>query len=149
MTRRIQAYFRTESEAEGAKTALIPYSVEALEISQLTDPLDSGRDRRPNLLLPLVPYNNSVITGGTMGVAGTAGALSGAAVVPAVVDNDDEGLRRADVDADNDILRDTNVNDDVDLSEVHIVMSLKTTEEHYNEVVETLRGKHAYVEVFE
>ncbi|AIQ54326.1 hypothetical protein [Paenibacillus sp. FSL R7-0331] len=149
MTRRIQAYFRTESEAEGAKTALIPYSVEALEISPLTDPLDSGRDRRPNLLLPLVPYNNSAITGGTMGVAGTAGALSGAAVVPAVSDIDDEGLKRSDVDRDNDIVQDTNINDDVDLSEVHIVMSLKTTEEHYNEVVETLRGKHAYVEVFD
>ncbi|CAH1196780.1 hypothetical protein PAECIP111892_02324 [Paenibacillus auburnensis] len=147
MTRRIQAYFRTESEAEGAKTALIPYGVEGLEISPLTDPLDIGRNNRPNILLPLVPYNNSAMTGGAFGVAGTAGTLNGAAIVPAV--DPDDGLERSDINNDDGLRRNADVNHDVDLSDVTVVMALKVAEEHYNEVIETLRGKHAYVEVFE
>lgn len=145
MTRRIQAYFRTESEAEGAKTALIPYGVESLEVSPLTDPLDIGRNNRTNILLPLAPYNNSAMNGGAFGVAGTTGTLGGAAVVPAV--DLDEGLDRSDIN--NDLRDNTDANNEADLSDVHFVMALKAADEHFNEVVETLRGKHAYVEVFE
>lgn len=147
MSRRIQAYFRTESEAEGAKTALIPYGVEDLEVSPLTDPLDLAGNTRTNILLPLAPYNNSAMTGGAFGVAGTTGALGGAAVVPAV--DLDEGLDRSDIGNDNEARRDADVNNEADLSEVHFVMALKVAENHFNEVVETLRGKEAYVEVFE
>lgn len=39
MTKRIQAYFRTEDEAEGAKTALLSFDVEGLDVGALTDPL--------------------------------------------------------------------------------------------------------------
>ncbi|MNR51829.1 hypothetical protein D3C85_1715640 [compost metagenome] len=87
------------------------------------------------------------MTGGAFGVAGTTGTLNGAAVVP-VVDPDD-GLERSDINNDDGLRRNADANRDVDLSDVNIVMSLKAAEEHYNEVVETLRGKHAYVEVFE
>jgi hypothetical protein len=148
MTRRIQAYFRTESEAEGAKTALIPYGVEGLEVSPLTDPLDIGRNNRTNILLPLAPYNNSAMTGGAFGVAGTTGTLGTAAVVPAI--DLDNGLEHSDINTDSNPQANTEVNkDEVDLSDVHFVMALKVAEEHFNEVVETLRGKDAYVEVFE
>lgn len=59
MTKRIQAYFSTEDAAEGAKTALIPYGVEGIEVSALTDPLDTGGNNRRNILMPLAPYNTS------------------------------------------------------------------------------------------
>lgn len=64
MTKRIQAYFSTEDAAEGAKTALIPYGVEGIEVSALTDPLDTGGNNRRNILIPLAPYNTSATAAG-------------------------------------------------------------------------------------
>ncbi|MEC0166798.1 hypothetical protein [Paenibacillus graminis] len=147
MTTRIQAYFRTESEAEGAKTALIPYGVEGIEVSELTDPLRKGDHRSRNILLPLAPYNNSSTAGGAPGVAGVTGTLPGAAIVPGIgIDNDLDD----NTDARNagEVRSATDV-DDRDLSDVRYVMDLKAPEEKRNEVVEVLRGKHAFVEIFE
>lgn len=39
--------------------------------------------------------------------------------------------------------------EDGDLSELRYVMDLSVAEENYNEVVETLRGKGAFVEQFD
>ncbi|MBW4080229.1 hypothetical protein [Paenibacillus sp. S150] len=147
MTKRIQAYFRTEDEAEGAKTALIPYGVEGLEVSALTDPLDKGDHRSRNILLPLVPYNNSAMAGGAFGVAGASGSLSGAAIVPGIrvdddPDDDTDARSAGDVRSEKDV-------DDRDLGNLHYVMDLKVSEEKHNEVIEVLRGKRAFVEIFE
>lgn len=150
MSRRIQAYFRTEDEAEGAKTALIPYGLSDSEVSALTDPLDeNGRGTR-NILLPLIPYNNSGMTSGTFGVAGATGSLTGGApIVPAInVDDkaDDPDARSAgDVrDGAEPLIGNNNDNDDL-----HYVMDVKVEDANFNEVVEALRSKHAYVEVFD
>jgi len=142
MSRRIQAYFRTEDEAEGAKTALIAVSVESLEVGPLTDPLDRGR----NILLPLVPLSNTSMTGGVVGSAGAAGSPPAAAIVP--------GLAVSDTFGDNDVRREGEIRDstdvgDGDLKDLHYVMDLKVGEEHYHEAVQILRGKHAFVEVFD
>lgn len=37
MSKQIQAYFRTESEAEGARTTLQTYNIDQLEVGQLQD----------------------------------------------------------------------------------------------------------------
>lgn len=147
MTTRIQAYFRNESEAEGAKTALIPYGLEGIEVSPLTDPLDKGDRRSRNILLPLVPYNNSAMAGGAFGVAGATGSLSGAAIVPGIrvdddLDDNTDARSAGDVRSGSDA-------DDRDLDDLHYVMALKVPEEKHHEVVEVLRGKHAFVEIFE
>ncbi|UQZ33020.1 hypothetical protein C2I18_05230 [Paenibacillus sp. PK3_47] len=148
MSKRIQAYFRTEDEAEGARVSLIPYGVSDSEVSALTDPLDAdGRSTR-NFILPLIPYNNSAMTGGAYGVAGATGTLSGAPIVPPInvgdrVD-DPEARSAGDVREGTEPLLGGNDEDDL-----HYVMDLKVEDASFNEIVEVLRGKHAYVEVFD
>ncbi|MDQ0192715.1 hypothetical protein [Paenibacillus wynnii] len=148
MTRRIQAYFRTEDEAEGAKTSLISYNVEGLEVSRLTDSLDSGGRSNRNILVPLVAYTNTSMSGGLAGVGGTTGSVAGnAAILPGIVaidPTDDNGkhLRGGEV-------RNNTVVADADLRDLNYVMELKVPRENYLEVIETLRNKHAFVEVFE
>jgi hypothetical protein len=148
MTRRIQAYFKTEDEAEGAKTALIPYGIEGSEVSALTDPLDTGGNTRRNILIPLAPYNTSATAaGGVYAAGGTTGPLAGAAIVPGVaVDNDpgrtDNDRTPGEVHAGSDLK-------DSDLANLNYVMDLKVADTDYNAVVEVLRGKQAYVEIFD
>ncbi|AIQ43163.1 hypothetical protein MKZ24_12335 [Paenibacillus sp. FSL R7-0297] len=148
MTKRIQAYFSTEDAAEGAKTALIPYGVEGIEVSALTDPLDTGGNNRRNILMPLAPYNTSATAaGGVYAAGGATGPLTGAAIVPGVTVDDDLG-RTDDERTAGEVHRDSDLTNS-DLENLHYVMDLKVAENHYNEVVEVLRGKQAYVEIFD
>ncbi|WNS43661.1 hypothetical protein [Paenibacillus sp. MMS20-IR301] len=148
MTKRIQAYFSSEDAAEGAKTALIPYGVEGIEVSALTDPLDTGRNSRRNILVPLAPFNTSATAaGGVYSTGGAAGPLTGAAIVPGVALDDDSG--RVDDERTAGEVHNGSDLKDSDLENLHYVMDLKVAENHYNEVVEVLRGKQAYVEIFD
>ncbi|AIQ60387.1 hypothetical protein [Paenibacillus borealis] len=148
MTKRIQAYFSTEDAAEGAKTALIPYGVEGIEVSALTDPLDTGGNNRRNILIPLAPYNTSATAaGGVYAAGGAAGPLTGAAIVPGVTVDDDLG-RTDDERTAGEVHSGSDLKSS-DLDNLHYVMDLKVAENHYNEVVEVLRGKQAYVEIFD
>lgn len=153
MTRKIQAYFRTENEAEGAKTALISYKVDGLEVWPLTDPI--GEDHR--ILFPIAPFNNNTsIASGMAGTFGTASTpAAGAVVLPDLNDYETRDQPETHYSVDEDQLSadvvDEGVNDleDVDLSDLRYVMELSVAEENYNEVVETLRGKGAFVEQFD
>ena len=148
MSRRIQAYFRTEDEAEGAKTALLSYDVETMEVGELTDPLDNGNRANRNILIPLVAYNGSPMTGGVgTTAAGTGVGFPGAAIVPGAaltdpLDDNDNHLGTGEVHNNTEIA-------DGDLDDLHYVMELKVPRENYLEVIEALRRKNAYVEVFE
>ena len=143
MTKRIQAYFRTEDDAEGAKTALIAYDVEGLDVWPLTDPL--GRDSR--ILVPLIPLGNSALASGGFSVAGTSGSPgAGAALVAgARIEDTDNELDNRDA---TDRPREDEISDS-DRGELHYVMELKVEDSKYNEVVQILRGKQAYVELFD
>ncbi|WP_410514369.1 hypothetical protein PaeBR_08250 [Paenibacillus sp. BR2-3] len=143
MTKRIQAYFKTEDEAEGAKTSLISYNVEGLEVWPLTDPLER-RDR--NILMPLVPLNNGGMAGGAFGTLGT-GSPGAVAIVPGITDS--ESLNETDSRSNTNEARDNILFHDSDLDDVHYVMDLKVGEQHYSEVIDVLRGKNGYVEVFD
>lgn len=148
MTKRIQAYFSTEDAAEGAKTALIPYGVEGIEVSALTDPLDTGGNNRRNILIPLAPYNTSATAaGGVYAAGGATGPLTGAAIVPGVTVDDDLG-RTDDERTAGEVHSGSDLKNS-DLENLHYVMDLKVAENYYNEVVEVLRGKQAYVEIFD
>lgn len=144
MTRKIQAYFRTENEAEGAKTALFAYNVDGLEVWPLTDPL--GRDR--NILFPIAPFSNTSVAAGTVGSLGAESTpAAGAMLVPGLA-----GSQRRDDEDDHYRVDEDQISANVadgDLDDLHYVMDLNVAEENYNEVVEILRGKSAYVEVFE
>ncbi|QUL53723.1 hypothetical protein KDC22_25715 [Paenibacillus tritici] len=153
MTKRIQAYFSTESAAEGAKTALIPYGVKGMEVSALTDPLNNGGNNRRNILIPLGSTNTaSTGAGGVYAAGGASGMAAGAAIVPAVADDDDvnrtDEVRAEEVRNEGEVHRGNDLKDS-DLENLHYVMDLKVAENQYNEVVEVLRGKQAYVEIFD
>ncbi|SET68903.1 hypothetical protein [Paenibacillus sp. NFR01] len=146
MSRRIQVYFRNEDEAEGAKTALIPYGVENIESSALTDPLDAG-GRPARILIPFIPYNNAASAASGVAVPGGIGPLSGGAVITSV-DADDPVVDDADG-PQNTVTRGDDEYFNGDYKELRYVMEVKVPDERYHEVVEVLRGKHGYVEVFE
>lgn len=143
MTKRIQAYFKSEDDAQGAKTALIPYSVD-MEVWPLTDPL--ARDHR--ILVPLIPLGNSAMSAGGFSTSGTSTAPgAGAALVtstgiPQSID-ETENLSNDKQPYEDDIIGDG------DLKELRYVAELKVEDQKYNEIVHILRGKGAYVELFE
>ncbi|MDT3426646.1 hypothetical protein J2Z22_002172 [Paenibacillus forsythiae] len=142
MTRRIQAYFRTEDEAEGVKTALLSFDADGLDVWALTDPL--GQDRR--LLFPLMPTNNLAGTGSTFASFGTAPA-------PVPVASGDVNEGRAPLSGEaflgSDDLRADRMYADGDLDSLRYVMEIKVTDEDFNAVVHTLRSRNAFVEIFD
>lgn len=149
MTRKIQAYFRTENEAQGAKTALISYQVDGLEVWPLTDPI--GDDRR--ILSPIAPFSNTSIATGTVGSLGADSTpAAGAMLLPGVSSSEtgDESETNYSVNEDHvsAAVADGEL-EDGDLSELRYVIELSVAEENYNEVVEILRGKGAFLEQFD
>ncbi|MFM9279214.1 hypothetical protein [Paenibacillus jiagnxiensis] len=145
MPKQIQAYFKTEDEAEGARTSLQAYRTEHLEVGQLDGTL--GRDRR--LLIPFVPYN----TAGSMNTGGAAGAVAAGTgysdrVVPVVSDRNEEGVRREDL-QDTGLLDAADVFSSEDNDKLQYVLSAKVDDADYEEIVRKLRANHAYVDRFD
>lgn len=58
MSKHIQAYFCSEDQAEGARSHLIPYGIEQLEVGKL----EKGIGRSSNLLVPFAPIQNATST---------------------------------------------------------------------------------------
>ncbi|NGM81899.1 hypothetical protein G5B47_05685 [Paenibacillus sp. 7124] len=143
MTKRIQAYFRNENEAEGAKTVLLSFDADVLEVGALTDPL--GEDRR--LLLPLMPPNNLAGSGSTFAAFGAAPAA--VPVRTASTDIDRKEPFNGDAANGRDDLRADRMYAEGDLDHLGYVMEIKVSDEDFNAVVHTLRGKNAYVEIFD
>ncbi|MBB3127114.1 hypothetical protein FHS19_001768 [Paenibacillus rhizosphaerae] len=152
MTKQIQAYFKSEDDAESAKTKLIGFQTEHLEVSRLGDGIDS--DRR--ILLPIAPVNLS----GSVNAAGTSGAVGvptayPAAGIPVVDDRDPDELseveraRRAD--EGDDLLSgavDVSPNDE-DYRNLEYVLAAKVPDDTYQDVVNILRASGGYVEIFD
>ncbi|WP_054958129.1 hypothetical protein [Paenibacillus dakarensis] len=141
MSKQIQAYFRTESEAEGARTSLQTYHVDQLEVGQLQESLG----QRPNLIVPLVPWSLTGTGGGAMGTGTATGTIGNGpgAVVPVVPRPDDVPEADRDDWVDGDALSDS------DYDDLKYVLSCKVSDAEYEEIVQVLRRKHAYVERFE
>jgi hypothetical protein len=144
MSKQIQAYFQTEDQAEGAKTTLIGYKTEHLEVSKL----ENSIGRKANPIVPLVAMNPSgnMGTSGAIGVTGTGG-ITGNNVVPVVVGNDIES----------DTTKGSNVSEQSDLTNaadttkdnyeaLNYVLSAKVEDEHYDEIVQKLRQVNAHIE---
>ncbi|MFS0872091.1 hypothetical protein [Paenibacillus xylanilyticus] len=145
MAKHIQAYFRTEDEAEGARTSLQTFRTEHLEVGQLDSAI--GRDRR--IMLPLVPYNTAggAGTNGAMGVGTAPGVPASENVVPVVsnVDRNADRGPRDNVNEDGDLLDAADVSSD-DYDDLHYVLSAKVQDEDYDEIIHKLRSNNAYVE---
>ncbi|MCJ8011697.1 hypothetical protein MUG84_08015 [Paenibacillus sp. KQZ6P-2] len=159
MTKQIQAYFKTEDDAETAKTKLIGTDTDHLEVSRLGTALDG--DRR--ILLPIAPVNiaGNMNTGGAVGAGGAPGIAYAALVIP-VVDGENDIYRqsedtspeerslRRDLNEDEPLfgIADANAGLD-DTRDLKYVLSCNVKDEIYSEVVNKLRESGGYVEIFD
>ncbi|MEC0091666.1 hypothetical protein [Paenibacillus macquariensis] len=144
MSKQIQAYFQTEDQAEGAKTTLLTYKTEHLEVSKLAEAID----RDNHLLFPLVGINTSgnINTSGAVGIMG-AGGIAGINIVPTLDNNDVETDKRVEshVNDEGKLGNAAEVTSD-NIDHLNYVLVAKVQAEHYNEIVQMLREHHAYVE---
>lgn len=140
MSKQLQAYFRTEDEAEGARTTLLTYKTEQLEVSPLMDPMNRGA----NILVPIIPWNGTAAGAGNAGAsAGSAGGTGiPAAVVGARADEDGAPDRNDDW-VDNPDIKDT------DFDDLKYTLTAKVRDEDYEEIIRKLRANNAFVERFE
>lgn len=148
MSRHIQAYFRSEDEAEGARTSLITFDTESLEVGQLHDRVSAGN----NVLVPIIPLggsgtldgggtsgsnvNGMTTTGGVIGVEGTRGNIS-------TDSRNDGGL------VDTFEVTGDGIYTNEDYNNLEYVMSLKVQDRDYEEIVQKLRQQGAFVEQFD
>ncbi|ANS75465.1 hypothetical protein AWM70_13315 [Paenibacillus yonginensis] len=152
MSRHIQAYFKTEDDAESARTRLIGYSLENLEVGRLEGGI--GNDRE--ILIPIAPVGST--PGMYAGGAQTAGGGSGGvyttqSAIPLnnVKDNDTEAERdrREDRPEQDDLELGTYPISNDDYNDLQYVLSARVNEQQYEEVVQKLRSEGAYVERFD
>ncbi|GIP34114.1 hypothetical protein [Paenibacillus sp. J2TS4] len=134
MPRTIQAYFRTEDDAESARTKLQTYAVTDMEVGELQDKL--SEDVR--LLTPFVA-----------GAAGADGSLMGSG---AGVTGSDRGVPvvvAMDVwDRDSDEASDSGA-DDLSLDDFTYVLSCQVEDEDYDELIDVIRRNGGSVKVFQ
>lgn len=151
MAKHIQAYFRSEDDAEGARTSLLTFETEQVEVGAL----DTSIGRNGNLLVPFMPINGGVSNGGgTAGVAGLPSTASAQGVIPVVSKRDsvnEEGTVRDELpDRREDGVIDPVLNvasySDEDYSNLKYVLSLKAKDEDYEMIIHKLRGMGAFVE---
>ncbi|KKO52262.1 hypothetical protein [Paenibacillus sp. DMB20] len=145
MSKQLQAYFRTEDEAEGARTTLLTYKTEHLEVSPLQEPVNRG----VNILVPLIPWHGSgtgsaVPSSGTVGGAGAPAAIVGTRAVTDGERTEDEPVLQ-----DPDDWVDATDLSDVDLNELRYVLTAKVSDADYEEIVRKLRASNAFVERFD
>ncbi|MEJ8304063.1 hypothetical protein [Saccharibacillus sacchari] len=150
MSKHIQAYFKTESEAEGARMSLMTFTTEQLEVGELQGNVGFGGDRGGRVVVPLVPLtgaNTTTYTGGTA-AAGGAGSMIGDQAVPVPRSSDSSDVGGRPIDKDD--VHDVNENaSDADLRDLTYTLSAKVKDEDYEAVVRKLRNSNGYVHVYE
>ncbi|WP_046213396.1 hypothetical protein [Paenibacillus wulumuqiensis] len=152
MTKHIQAYFRTEDQAESARTSVSTYDVKNLEVGRLDKQISQGS----RVMVPLLPLNAGAggVTGNSAGVSGGAGP--GTIIPPtAIIDND--GKRNEVTDDDSAASHDNDDTDawsainatDKDYDDLKYVLSATVMESDVENVVQKLRTNNAFVEILE
>ncbi|GGH29512.1 hypothetical protein [Paenibacillus segetis] len=142
MSQYIQAYFKNEDEAEGARSSLLTMNVEHLEVGRLDD--NNGIISH-NILHPILPLYGSVQAGENVVAAGYSGTTSSIGVIP-VVARDIEGEGSTDEGIAADSAVDSNLSGDDDYGSLEYVLSAKVKEGDYENIVQKLRSQGAYVD---
>lgn len=137
MARRIQAYFRTEDDAESARTKLQTYSVSEMEIGELPE----GRENSARLLAPFAlgaGTTDGTVMGSGAGVSGADRGI-GAAIVWKELGRNNEI----------DSTAEANGTDENSLKGFKYVLSCQAAEEDYDEVIDVIRRNEGAVEIME
>ncbi|GGA41894.1 hypothetical protein [Paenibacillus physcomitrellae] len=152
MSRHIQAYFKTEDDAESARTRLIGYSMENLEVGRL----EGGLGNDHEILIPIAPVGNTpgMYAGGAQTAGGVGGGVyttQGAIPLNNVRDNETEAERdrREDRPEQDDLELGTYPLSNDDYNDLQYVLSARVDDQQYEEVVQKLRSEGAYVERFD
>ncbi|OWR29344.1 hypothetical protein CDO73_14170 [Saccharibacillus sp. O23] len=151
MSKHIQAYFKTESEAEGARMSLMTFSTEQLEVGELQGGVGYGGDRGSGrVVVPLVPLagtSNAGFSGGVNG-SGGAGSMIGDQAVPVPAHRESGALGGQPIDKDevDETYEDAS---DADLRDLRYTLSAKVSEADYPAVVRKLRNNNGYVHVYD
>lgn len=153
----IQAYFKTEDAAEGARIGLSSYPVENLEVGRLEEKIGQSS----TLLIPFAPMGNNAGT-----YTGGAQAPSNLGI-PLIYNNEDNDrvLRsEGESEAERDLRQDRGDESDPgltgfpiastaverdDYADLEYVLSGRVNEQNRDEVVDKLRKEGAYVEVLD
>lgn len=151
MAKHIQAYFRSEDDAEGARTSLLTFETEQVEVGAL----ETSIGRNGNLLVPFMPINGGISPGGgTATVAGLPSTASAQGVIPVVSRQESvnaEGTVRDELpeqreDGVLDPVLNVSSFSDEDYNRLKYVLSLKAKDEDYEMIIHKLRGMGAFVE---
>lgn len=149
MSKHIQAYFRTEDEAESARTRLVGYRMDNLEIGRLEENI--GRDR--DILIPIVPIGNStgMYAGGAMTAGGATGPYTTQGAVPLNNPDTEDSVAERDIREDKPVNNDQDFGTydsiaDADYDDLNYVLSARVDDQSYEEIVQKLRSEGAYVE---
>ncbi|MNV27791.1 hypothetical protein D3C71_1189520 [compost metagenome] len=160
MSKHIQAYFETESQAEGAKTSLLSFETEHLETGALENTLTSDN----NLLGPVIAANNlgtsivggAVLGSGAYGASGFTGTNGPQAVIPLAALSDEANDRTDNgyMDTGNDEHQrdrreDTQVSSNYNYDDLKYVLSATVKETEVDSVINKLRSQGAYVELLD
>ncbi|MBP1999014.1 hypothetical protein J2Z69_000033 [Paenibacillus shirakamiensis] len=154
MSKHIQAYFQTESQAEGARTSLLSFETDNLEVGRLDHEITRGNQ----ILDPVDPDTASspIIGGGVFGAAGLTGTTAPQTVVPFVTTNNDtvdhaeanyEGVDRERDVHQQDRREDSVVKQSGSTEDLKYVLSAKVKDEEVDDIVQKLRENGAHVEV--
>lgn len=136
MSKIIQAYFRTEDEAESARIKLMTFETNNMEVGRLDDTLDTRRI----LLFPYAAATTSGYSSGTgmgAGIAGERGIGSVAAY------NILEGEQDP-----NEIYDEDEV-EEMSVEEFNYVLTAHVKEEEYKDIVRIIRQNRGSVEVLD
>lgn len=140
---RIQAYTRTENEAEALRTSLVKVEATQIEIGSMEDPLDKGA-----MVFAPLPANPAGVSYAGSTALGNAGVV---VTNPSTEDNDEVGApyeaRSEDIPLATD--RDAILDDGDDIvdapSNLQYVVSAVVPEERYREAVQMIRNRGGYV----
>ncbi|MFU1794264.1 hypothetical protein ACM1RC_10375 [Paenibacillus azoreducens] len=154
MTKQIQAYFKTEDDAEKAKAHLIGENIEHLEVGRMSA-APSGRRR---ILLPLVPAGMAANPNpsGASGMAWAPGA-AGIPAVPVVEEGSGlhlqhEGIPPEYSGEEHEEIEDVPEWADLDADDyrnLEYILSCKVKDKDHADIVDTLRNHGGYVEIFD
>ncbi|RUT43316.1 hypothetical protein EJP82_20400 [Paenibacillus anaericanus] len=140
MSKHIQAYFKSEDDAEGARSSLLPLGLEQLEVGHL----DQAMGRTSNLQVPLSPANTgSMATGNVVATGGYSGSTPSLGIIPIVSSNVADGEVERPDEALDAVVGFENIGD-VD-SDLQYVLNAKVKDSEYDDVVQKLRSQGAYV----
>ncbi|NGZ73698.1 hypothetical protein [Saccharibacillus alkalitolerans] len=150
MSKHIQAYFKTESEAEGARMSLMTFNTEQLEVGELQGGVGYGNDGNGGgrVVVPLVPLSGTTNAGFNGGAAVGGGSTIGEHAVPVPAHRESGDLGGQPIDEDDLDDNYENASDD-DLKDLTHTLSVKVKDEDFRDVVRKIRRNHGYVHIYD